>query len=204
MELILDSKTENTSTQPNFQKIDKIATEAKIADAGASFMEPGTKAKAKKGRPTKEEAAKRSKEQKESALGNTAQASSQAQPQQSAPMGIPSKEIAKPVAGFISNMGVSYVGDPRAGMTPDELEMMATAMGMVMDKYLPTVMGQYGAEAMLILSLGQYGVRIMAMKKYLDQEKQEKAQRFTEQPKPQSAEAPVKPDDFAHHFPVVN
>ena len=65
----------------------------------------------------------------------------------------------------MSAWGVSYVGDPKAAMTPDDLEAFATGLGLVIDKHLPDAMKNYGPEMMFAMALTQYGVRIMAMKK---------------------------------------
>ncbi len=171
------------SNAPNTQKLDQIANSASES-IGADAMAPGQKVKGKRGRPSKEEQAKKAKMQKDSVLGpQPSQSGPQASPQASV---ISSKEIGKPIAQFISSTAVSYVGDPRAGMTPDELENLSLALGLVMDKYMPDLLNKYGPEAMLCICMGQYGIRVMAMKKYLDAEKAQKVKNVTtpENPKP--------------------
>jgi hypothetical protein len=191
---------------PNINKLDQIASSAKES-IGTDAMAPGQKVKGKRGRPSKEEQAKKAKMQKDSVLGPkpTFDPSTAAQVNQSV---ISSKEIGRPIAQFISSTAISYVEDPRAGMTPDELENLSMALGLVMDKYMPDLLNKYGPEAMLCICLGQYGIRVMAMKKYLDAEKKSQAQKVMtpENPKPvqteggESFSAPsvkVEPDKYA-------
>lgn len=166
-----------TSIQPNFEKIGKIAGEAKSIESENAFMEPGQKLKTpgKRGRPTKEEAAKRASEQKAKASQKSAGPQSgpapQVPPEIAALSQLPSKELAKPLVRGVSALAVSYVGDPRAQMNPDELEAIAMSLGAVMDKYMPGLMSQYGPEMVLALNLGMYGVRVVAMKKVLEHDR---------------------------------
>lgn len=157
---------ENPEAKPNVDNLSKMAGEAtKIENNISSANKPGAKIEEKRGRgrPTKEQAAKMQKEkatkQQPGAVPPGVDAAV------AAAQSIPSKEICKPIVSFIQAAAVSYVQDPKAQMRPDEFDNVATAMGLVMDKYLPVVMAQYGAEAMLILGLGQYGMRIMALKR---------------------------------------
>lgn len=83
---------------------------------------------------------------------------------------IPTKTLCYLPARAVSAWGVSYVGDPKAAMTPDDLEAFATGLGMVIDKHLPDAMKNYGPEMMFAMALTQYGVRIMAMKKLKTQQ----------------------------------
>lgn len=151
-----------------------LASEAKTLEGDQKFMEPGT-TKKKRGRPSKEERAKKVQEQAASAKTDT---SKTGQDQTvSTPPPIPSKEIAKPFCQLISKAGASYVEDPRAQMTPEELENVATAMGMVMDKWMPMLSTQYGAELYLIVALGSWGSRLYAFKKLKNMEKKEREQK---------------------------
>lgn len=165
--------------------LDQLSTNAKISEkSSAPFMQPEIKETAKKGRPplTDEEKKRRAEEQKTKAKAGKSQAAGpQVGPQPGpAPTGpsIPTSLIMKPVAQFVSTLGVGYVGDPRAGMTPDELENVATALGLVLDKYAPMLFDKYAAECMLAIALGQYSLRIIAMKKALDLEKAQRTKQF--------------------------
>lgn len=143
------------------------------------FMQPEVKSPVKKGRPpmTDEEKKQRAENQKKSASAkkptelNSQDPSPQAAPPP--PLIIDSKKIMKPVCIFISNAGVNYVGDQRASMTPDEMDAIADGLGLVLDKYAPLIFEKYGAEAMLCIALGGYGLRITAMKKVLEIEKKQ-------------------------------
>lgn len=159
-------------------KLNDLSDSAKMAEQNTqAFMQPEVpKEKGKRGRKpyTEEEKKQKAVEQaqkaKMSQSGSTAgQPSPQSQPTQG--MGIQSKEIAKPIVQLISSSAVSYVGDPRASMTPDEMDNIAGAMGLLIDKYAPTILNQYGAEAMLLMAMGSYSMRIMAMKKVLEMER---------------------------------
>lgn len=78
---------------------------------------------------------------------------------------IPTKVICYPLIKGVSAAGVSFVGDPRAAISADEAEGMAEALGMVLDKYMPDAMAKWGPELVLGMNLGQYGLRLYAMKK---------------------------------------
>lgn len=177
----LDHKLENSEVKPDLKALGELSQDAKQIQGETGFMKPGQKVKGKPGRKpmSPEEKAKKAEEQKLKAENKqksfTDQPQSQSQQPQSEPL-ISSKQIAKPVAQFVSTLAVNYVKDPRAGMTPDELENLSMAMGLLMDKYMPLVMNQYGAEAMFCIVLGQYGMRVMAMKKVLDMEREQKFQ----------------------------
>lgn len=165
-----------------------LASEVKTLEGDQKFMEPGT-TKKKRGRPSKEERAQKVKAQSESAK-QTQQQSSQSQSDTSTQVPpIPSKEIAKPVCQLISKIGAGIVEDPRAQMTPEELENVATAMGMVMDKWMPFVSTQYGAELYLCLALGSWGTRLYAFQKL----KKAKAKEEKEKEEIQKAHEQVVP-----------
>lgn len=142
---------------------DEIIEKAKQTEAAGSpsFMEPEVKEKKRKGRPpgsNKSKGFTASTDKKESP-GNT-------QTESAVPkFDIPTKTLCYLPGKALSGWGVSYLGDPKAAMTPDELEAFATGLGMVIDKHLPDAMKNYGPELMFAMSLTQYGVRIMAMKK---------------------------------------
>lgn len=78
---------------------------------------------------------------------------------------IPTKALCYPFIKVLSSAGVSYTNEPRAAIGAEEAEGMASALGMVLDKYLPDAMAKWGPELVLGASLGQYGLRIYAIKK---------------------------------------
>lgn len=84
---------------------------------------------------------------------------------------IETKVLCYPIAKAVSIAGVSYTGDPRAAMSPDEAEMVAGALGGILDKYLPDAMQSFGAEIALTVAMGQYGLRLYAIKKSNDDAK---------------------------------
>lgn len=96
---------------------------------------------------------------------------------------IPTKTLCYLPGRALSAWGVSYTHEPKAAMTPDELEAFATGLGMVIDKHLPDAMKNYGPEMMFAMALTQYGVRIMAIKKL----KTQHLQKMQNQAPPQSA-----------------
>src|SRR4051812_23503504 len=49
----------------------------------------------------------------------------------------PTKALCYPVLKGISAMGVQYTGDPKAAISMEEAEGMATAMELVINKYAP-------------------------------------------------------------------
>lgn len=156
-----------------------IIEKAKISESEgqSAFMNPEPK-KAKKGpgRPKKDNAEK--SEQK-------------SEPRKQEPKGpmIETKALCYPLVKGVSVMGVSYTGDARAALTAQEADHMAEAMGLIFDKYMPSMMQDYGAEAALIMSFGQYGLRLYAIKKL-----QQEAQKPTQAQKPQEFQQEVKND----------
>ena len=189
--------------QPNLQKIEKITEQAKSIESEKGFMQPGSKEKiaGKRGRPSKEDLAKRATEQKQKAQGSPSQAD--VPPELKMLQAIPTKEIVRPLVQVVSGLGVQYVGDPRAAMKPEELEAGAQALGFLVDKYLPNAMSKYGAEAMCLLVFGQYGLRLVAMKKVLayDQalaRQQAASQTQTHEPKIKTEESEIKGPTAVH------
>lgn len=196
----------NPENVVNSQKLTEMANDAKQNENQTGFMNPGEKQKKKGGRPTKEEAARKAAAQKASALGAdpkkaqggpTVGPKTEIPPEFQALSQIPSKEIAKPIVHLISSAAVQYVGDPRAAMRPEEFEAAAMSLGMIVDKYMPTVMTKYGAEAICLLTFGSYGLRIMAMKKVLAWDRAQ-AQNVG----PQNAER-MKPDENVKKVPEI-
>lgn len=138
-----------------------------IEGESKGFMEPEPpKEKKSRGRPkgSTENKKKEPQEQKAEA--------SQAQEQ----MTIPTAMITMPIAKSISVLGESYCKHSMARMTDQELESFSMALGLVMDKYLPDVGSQFGPEMVLVMVSGQYMIRLVQLKKAIqDQERAAKA-----------------------------
>lgn len=137
----------------------------------APFMTPGTKRG--RGRPPgsrKRDQATTGKTDKTSG-GGTTQGVDPSPQAPNMPPPIPTAKIVRPLVGVLSRLGEGYVDHPKAAMTPEEMEAICESMGLVLDKWMPLVAGQFGAELMLGVALGQYSLRIMAMRKYLDAER---------------------------------
>lgn len=140
---------------PSEEIIKKAEENEKSSES--QFMSPkDKKSEKKRGRPKKEfkdEELKKDNPEKEAPKFN-----------------IPTKVICYPITKAISAAGVSYTNEPRAALTPDEAEGMAEALGLILDKYMPDVGNKYGPELMLSLSLGQYGLRLYAIKKLKEEQ----------------------------------
>lgn len=79
--------------------------------------------------------------------------------------GPPTKDIIKPLVNVLSVGVAGWIDDERAIMKPQELDSAATALGMLIDKWMPNVLDKYGPEVMCLMVFGQYGIRVMALKK---------------------------------------
>ena len=159
-------------------ELNTLAQNAEITEKNTTpFMTPKIEIPTKKGRPpmSEEEKAEKLKKQKEAAAtkkaANPQSALKSAEAPKEPEIKIDMKKAMRPVTVFISNVGVDYVGDKRATMTPDEIDAIAEGMGLVLDKYMPLIFAQYGAEACLCIALGSYAMRITAMKKVLEIER---------------------------------
>lgn len=154
-------------SQPS--KLTELSKNAADQAGEGQFMNPGQKVKKPRGRPKGSGSAK----QENKKIGEAQDAQKSEEPQ------IPTSEVIKPLINLISVGGAAYAGDDRARMKPEELEAGAMALGLVMDKYLPDMLNKYGPEIMCCMVFGQYGLRVMAIKKINDIEnakKQAKAQ----------------------------
>lgn len=173
---------------------DEIIENAKKSEelGSTSFMDPQPKEGPKrKGRPPKD----KSKVFTE----KTDTKDSKASQDTSGPaFNIPTKQLCYLPAKAVSAWGVSYVGDPKAAMTPDDLEAFATGLGLVIDKHLPDAMKNYGPEMMFAMALTQYGVRIMAMKKLKTQHMNKQPNTVQNQPSHRMADQPKKEPDSVH------
>lgn len=124
-----------------------------------SPMQP--KPKAKKGRPPKIKAVHEDKSSNEIKKETT--------------INIPTKVLCYPVLKVVSVGAVNFVGDKRAALSSDEAEQLASALGVVLDKYMPDAMMKWGPEIALGMGLTQYGVRLYALKKVIQDENIQKA-----------------------------
>lgn len=139
-------------------KISELAEKAKIAESqNVNLMEPGQKAK-KRGRPPKSETEKKQTPQVSSAAPSVNHS-------------IPTKKIVEPFALLMSKAAGAYVGDKRAEMSVKELEDVSQALALVADKWMPTISKDYGPEMLLITTITSYGVRVVTLKKILEEER---------------------------------
>lgn len=139
---------------PKQNEPNDLIEKAKLSESQgtSNFMDPKPRVGKKRGPKPKSEKIEVKSENKDSKPENPA-------------FNIPTQILCIPFARGVSSLGVNYIGDPRAGMTAGELNELATAMGLVLDKYMPDIGKNYGPELMLSFALGQYGIRLMAMKK---------------------------------------
>ena len=71
----------------------------------------------------------------------------------------------------MSKAAGAYVGDKRAEMSIQELEDMSQALALVADKWMPVLSKDYGPEMLLATTLTSYGIRVVTLKKILEEEK---------------------------------
>ena len=149
------------------QNLSHLAEKAKMVEKESpGLMNPGEKSAPKKrGRPPGS-----TKTQTPQATGPTSVGSSLQPPPQA--HDIPTRDIVLPFVKLTSKACGAYVGDKRAEMNPEELESVARALGLVADKWMPVLGKDYGPELLLATTLGSYGMRVVAMKKILDMEKE--------------------------------
>lgn len=163
---------------------EELINQAREFDAGKSNLKSEPKVGGKKRGPYKprEKSAKDTRPEKPPI---------EEQKQDAPKFNIPTEALCYPVVKAMSGMAVAYTKEPRAAMTPDEAEGIAKAMGMVLDKYLPDVASKYGPELVLGVSLGQYGLRLYAIKQVQAQamRSHEQAQTANQGPRPNSAPA---------------
>lgn len=154
---------------------ESIIEKAKISEqnSSSSFMEPEIKETKKKvGRPKKSESFKKENADKdESKKENPA-------------FNIPTKIICYPLVKGVSVVGYNYVKHPQAALTSQEIDDMAQALAMVIDKYAPEALNKYGPEIMLATSLGTYGLRLYALKKALLEREAKSKPQENNQPRP--------------------
>lgn len=146
-------------------KIEELSMKAKeIEKNSVNVMEPGQKAR--RGRPpgsTKKSmgAKPQSSMGAENPMRDTVAAPAHE---------IPTRRIVEPFVTLISKAGGAYAGDKRAEMSPKELNDVADALGLVVDKWMPVLGKDYGAEVLLATTITAYGLRVVAIKKTLEAE----------------------------------
>lgn len=164
---------------------DEIIEKAKESESisGSNFMDPKIKKEKKetRGRPRKN--ADQTKD-----APKTENKSQNSDPK----FNIPTKVLCYPVCRAVSSFGVSYTNNPQAGMTSDEIEGLASSLGLVLDKYLPDAMSKFGPELILAFNLGQYGLRLYAIKKLMQEREVKPSQMRPVNP---DQRGPNKPQD---------
>lgn len=160
--------------EENKSASESIIEKAKISEqnSSSSFMEPEIKeTKKKPGRPKKAESIKKDSTEKSESKQDPA-------------FNIPTKIICYPLVKGISVVGYNYVKHPQAALTSQEIDDMAQALAMVIDKYAPEALNKYGPEIMLATSLGTYGLRLYALKKALLEKEAKAKPQENVQPRP--------------------
>ena len=164
----------------NLEKLKHTAKE--VEQDSSTFMEPKIeKPKGSKGRPKmsdeekSQKAKERAEKQKSEAKNQHSKGPDTPQSQNSG-FHVPSAQIIAPLTIGLSALAVKYAGDPRASMTPDESNAFCEIGGKLLDKYAPNVFDKYGLEAVLLITLGMYGTRVIALKKVLAMEKMKQAE----------------------------
>ena len=177
-------------------KIAELSQKASIAEKSAvDLMEPGQKKK--RGRPPGTKKSASDTPQKSSMHSFSSVDAPNAT--STAANSISSARLAEPFVKLVSKAGAGYVGDKRAEMTAQEMNDIAETLGLVMDKWMPMISKDFGAEFLLVSTFSMYGVRIMAMKKVLDEEKKvqkqfEKTLIKDDPEKPLASQLAINPD----------
>jgi len=196
----------------NLEKLKDTAKE--VEQSSSTFMEPKIdkkkdgrgrkpmtdqeKAEAKKLRAEKQKIDAKASQAKGPAADSTASTAS------GPSFAIPSSQIMQPVALGLSSLAVRYAGDPRAQMTPDESNAFCEIGGKLLDKYAPNVFDKYGLEAVLLITLGMYGTRVIALKKVIYAEKMKQAETIKtqfEQSTPEIKKVPETDINFPGEMP---
>lgn len=139
------------------EKIDQLKDQARQDQSQAApFMEPAPKKG--RGRPKKSD--------KSEPKASKAEA-----PPQSKPIDIPTKKMVYPLVNLISGAAISYTQVKEAGMTPEELDGASEALGALIDKWAPDALNKWGPEIVTAMIFGQYGLRVLTIKKLVDRQK---------------------------------
>jgi hypothetical protein len=174
---------------------ESIIEQARAAEqSGASIVSPGTQKAKKRGRPSGSTSVK--KEEK------TEKKTDSSEKKQT----IPTKVLCYPVVRVISNVGVAVLKDPRAKMSMEEGETCAEGLALLFDKYLPTLMGDYGVEIAAFTAFGQYGLKLYAIKQLQIKEAATQAKPPQENTDTQKTSPGIQPDsdNRAVIFPESN
>lgn len=143
-------------------KISELVEKSRVAEnQSVNLMEPGSKLKRGRGRPPKSES--QAQEPKPSP-----------QPQLKS-QEIPTRKIVEPFARLMSKAAGAYVGDKRAEMSTQELEDLSQALALVADKWMPVLSKDYGPEMLLATTITSYGIRVVTLKKILEEERKAQA-----------------------------
>ena len=129
---------------------ESIIEKAKISESEneGQFMNPAPRTKKSRGRPKKEKSE------------NLFSGEKQENKSQDTGPRIETKVLCYPIVKVISNVSVTVVKDKRAAMTFEEADSIAESMGKVFDKYIPELLGNYGAEMAFALAVGSYSTRL--------------------------------------------
>ena len=169
--------------------IDEIKDSAAQGEAeGSGFMDPGTKKK--RGKYKKRESKKDAPKQA-SGPSSDDQKAEQAQ--------IPTKQILMPLVALGSSAAAKWADDPRAAMAPAEMECVATVAGQLIDKWIPNVLDKYGLEAMFVIVLSQYTVRVVQLKRARDLDKGARGITGNQNPAPFSPQSQASEPEAMPH-----
>lgn len=145
----------------NESRIEEIKEAAShLEQDSISFMEPGTK---KKRGPYKKKKKTVEKDQPE-------RESPKAESTNSGPS-VETVQFFRPVVAFSGKAVAAWAGTPQALPSPDEIDLMSQGFAGVVDKYLPSMLDQYGAEVLLAYSVTAYSIRAFNLKRVVDAEK---------------------------------
>lgn len=148
-------ETQEIKQESNTEKILKNARESENISGGENPLIPEPKTPKKRGPKPKNKDAQESKG-----------------PEIKMP-DIDSKVLCLPLCKVISNGAVQFAGHEAAGMTKNEMLSIAESLGLILDKYAPGILAKYGAEALLLLAVGQYGARVISIRSDVQKAKRE-------------------------------
>lgn len=157
-------------------RVDEIKESAKQIEGQGSLIEPGTKVKKKPGRKPGQKYDQKKAEDPIKPKAEEIQ--------------IPTKEILKPGLHIISKSCQAWAEHEKAAMTENELDMGAELLGKLFDKYAPQALNKYGIEITCAVVFGQYGLRVIQLKRAVMQFKEKESQK---PPSPNSKD--ILPED---------
>lgn len=147
------------------ENLENLAGEVKSLEGEKTLMQPGIKAKEKRGR---------GRPRKESGPSMSPPPQADTMSPQPQVVQLPTKDIVKPVFQIISTWAGRAVKDKKAEMMPEEMDAITTASAMVLDKWAPLLVGSFGAEIMLVTVLSTWGMRVYAIHSTNEQEKRKR------------------------------